>query len=63
MYLRIEIPQSKQFVPRRGEGELAIARDSNIRNKIVVTGQPLLGFPVTSRGVILGQLPANQRLV
>lgn len=34
---RVEVPQSQGLVPRCGKSELAIGRDDNVRDEVVVT--------------------------
>ena len=38
-FASVEVPETKSVIPRRGEGELAIGRDDDIRDKVVVPMQ------------------------
>ena len=58
---RVEVPQTEGLVPRGREGELAVRRDGNVRDKVVVAVEDLLGE--TERGVISGELPDDDGLV
>lgn len=57
----VEVPESEGLVPRRGQGELAVRRDNDVRDKVVVAVQDLLGE--AERRVVPGELPDNGGLV
>ena len=58
----VEVPQSESVVPGGREGELAVGRNDDVRHKVVVTVQDLLG--VTVLGVrVSGELPLDDSLV
>ena len=57
-----KIPQSQGLVPWAGEGKVTIRWQDNVTDKVVVTGETLLGDTIVV-GVVTGQLPYNQRLV
>lgn len=58
---RVEVPKSEGLVPRGREGELAVGGDDNVRDKVVVAVQDLLGE--AERRVVPGELPDNDGLV
>jgi hypothetical protein len=57
----VQVPKTEGVVPRRGEGELTVGRDDNVRDKVVVAVQDLLGE--TKRRVVPGELPDDDGLV
>ena len=57
----VEVPETEGVVPGRGKGKLAIRRDNNIRNEVVVAVENSLG--VTIRIFVARQLPDNNGLV
>ena len=57
----VEVPQPQGLVPRGGKGELTVRRDDNVRNKVVVAVEDLLG---EAKGrIVPGELPDNDGLV
>jgi hypothetical protein len=58
---RVQVPKTESLVPRRGQGELSVGGDDNVRDKVVVAVEDLLGE--TERCVVSGQLPNNDCLV
>ena len=57
----VKVPETKGVVPRRGEGELAVRGDDNIRDEVVVAGEDALGEAVLV--LVTGQLPDDDGLV
>jgi hypothetical protein len=57
----VEVPQTKCVVPRRGKGELAVRRDNNVGNEVIVSMQDAFGVSVCV--IVAGQLPYNDCLV
>lgn len=57
----VEVPETQGLVPRRREGELAVRRDHDVRHKVVVAVENLLGE--AKRRLVAGELPDNDRLV
>jgi len=57
----VEVPETEGVIPGRGKGELAIGRDNNIGNKVVVAMENSLG--ITVRIFVACQLPDNDGLV
>ena len=57
----VQVPETQGLVPRGGEGELAVGRDDNVRNKVVVAVEDALGVAVV--GVIARQLPDDDGAV
>jgi hypothetical protein len=58
---RVEVPEAESLVPGRGEGELAVRGDDNVRDKVVVAVEDLLGE--TKVAVVTGELPDDDGLV
>ena len=57
----VEVPQTESVVPRGRKRELAVRRDDNVRDKVVVAVEDALGVAV---GVLItGQLPDNDGFV
>lgn len=48
----VEVPQAEGVVPGRGEGELAVGRDDDVRDKVVVAVED--SFRVAERIIIAG---------
>ena len=42
----VQVPKAEGVVPRRGESELAIRGDDNVRHKVVVTVENTLGVAI-----------------
>lgn len=57
----VQVPETQSVVPRRGEGELAIGRDDDVRDKVIMTMKNSLGVAI--RILIASKLPDNDRLV
>lgn len=57
----VEVPKAESMVPRRGERELAVRGDDDVRDEVVVSVEDALGVSV--RLLITGQLPDNDGLV
>ena len=57
----VQVPQTQSLIPRGRQGKLAVGRDGNVRDKVVVAVQDLLGE--TKVGVIPGELPDDEGLV
>jgi len=57
----VEVPETEGLVPRRREGELAVRRDDNVRDEVVVAVEDLLGE--AERRLVTGELPDNDGLV
>lgn len=43
---RVEVPEAECMVPGRREGELAVRRDDDVRDKMVVATKNALGITV-----------------
>lgn len=57
----VEVPEAEGVIPGRRQSELAVRRDNDIRNEVVVAMKDALGVAV---GVLVaGQLPDNDSLV
>ena len=57
----IEVPEAEGVVPRRREGKLAIRRDDNIGDEVVMSVEDTLG--VTVRVLFTSQLPDDDSLI
>lgn len=57
----VQVPETKSVIPRCGEGELAIGRDDDIRDEVVVSVQNT--FWIAIRSLVTGQLPDDDGLV
>ena len=57
----VEVPQTKGVIPGGREGELAVGRDNDIRDEVVVAVEDALGVPIAL--FIAGQLPDDDGLV
>jgi hypothetical protein len=57
----VQVPETKGLVPGSGQSELAVGRDNNILNKMVVASESLTGNTVA--GLISGKVPDNNALV
>ncbi len=57
----VQVPETEGLVPRSGEGELAVGRDDNVRDEVVVAVEDALG--VTVVGVIARELPDDDGAV
>lgn len=57
----VEVPETQGLVPRGGEGELAVGRDDNVRDEVVVAVEDALGVAVV--GVVARQLPDDDGAV
>lgn len=57
----VEVPETEGVVPRRGEGELAVGRDDNVRDEVVVAVEDALG--VAELVLVARQLPDDDGLV
>lgn len=57
----VEVPKTEGMVPRGGKGKLAVRRDNDIGNEMVVAMENSLG--VTVRILVASQLPNNDTLV
>lgn len=58
---RVEIPETEGVVPRGRERELAVRRDDDVRHKVVVAVEDLLGVTVVD--VIARELPDDDGVV
>lgn len=57
----VQVPETESVVPGRREGELAIRRDDNIGDKVVVAVENSLGVAI--RVLIAGQLPDDDGFI
>lgn len=57
----VQVPETEGLVPRRRKGELAVRRDDDVRDEVVVAVENLLGE--TERRLVAGELPDNDGLV
>jgi hypothetical protein len=57
----VKIPETEGVVPGRGECELAVRGDDNVRNKVIVSMENSFWVPV--RVFVSGKLPDDDRLV
>lgn len=57
----VQVPETESLVPRRRERKLAVGRDGDVRDKVVVTVEDLFGE--TKVGVVSGELPDDEGLV
>ncbi len=57
----MEIPKSEGVVPRGRQGELAVRRDDNVGNKVVMAVQN--SFWVSVRVFVAGELPHDDSFV
>lgn len=57
----VEVPETESLVPRRGESELAVRRDDNVGDEVVVAVEDLLGE--TERRLVTRELPDDDGLV
>lgn len=57
----VEVPETEGLVPRRRESELAVRRDDNVRDEVVVAVEDLLGE--AERRLVAGELPDDDGLV
>ena len=57
----VKIPKTEGVVPGRGESELAVGGDDDVRHEVVVAVKDALG--VTVGLVVTGELPDDDRLV
>lgn len=57
----VQVPQAEGVVPGRGEGELAVRGDDDVRNEVVVAAKN--AFWVTVRVLVARQLPDNDGFV
>jgi hypothetical protein len=57
----VEVPQAEGLVPRRRERELAVRRDDDVRDKVVVAVEDLLGE--AERRLVARELPDDDGLV
>lgn len=59
----VQVPETKSFIPGRGEGELTVGGDDDVRNEVVVPVQDF--FRKTDGGSIGAprELPDNDCLV
>lgn len=56
-----QVPKTEGVIPRSGKGELAVGRDDDVGNEVVVTVENALW--VTERVLISGQLPDDDGFV
>jgi hypothetical protein len=57
----VEVPEAESVIPGSREGELAVGRDNDIRDEVVVAVEDALGVPIAL--IIAGQLPDDDGLV
>ena len=57
----VQVPKTEGMVPRCGESELAVGRDNDVGNEVVVSVKN--AFWVTERVLISGQLPDDDGFV
>ena len=57
----VEVPEAESVIPRSRKGELAIGRDNDIRDEVVVAVEDSLGVAVAL--IVAGQLPDDDGLV
>lgn len=57
----VQVPETEGLVPRGREGELAVRRDDDVRDEVVVAVEDLLGE--TERRLVAGELPDDDGLV
>ena len=57
----VKVPKAECVIPGRGESELAIGRDDNIGNEVVVAVEDALGVAILI--LITRELPDNDGLV
>lgn len=57
----VEVPETEGLVPRRREGELAVRRDHDVRDEVVVAVEDLLGE--AERALLARKLPDDDGLV
>ena len=57
----VEVPKAESVIPRSREGELAIGRDNDIRDEVVVAVEDSLGVAVAL--FVASQLPDDDGLV
>ena len=57
----VKVPKTECVIPRRGESELAIGRDDNIGNEVVVAVEDALGVAVSV--FVTSQGPDDDSLV
>ena len=57
----VEVPETEGVVPRRGEGELAVRGDDDVRDEVVVAVEDALRVAVLI--LVTGELPDDDRLV
>ena len=57
----VQVPKAESVVPGRGQSELAVGRDDNVRDEVVVSVEDTLG--VTVLVFVTGQLPYDDGLV
>ena len=57
----VKIPKTEGVVPGRGENELAVGGDDDVRHEVVVAVEDALGVSVLL--VVAGELPDNDSLV
>lgn len=57
----VQVPETESVIPGRGESELAVGRDNDIGDKVVVSVKDALGVAV--RVLVASQLPDNDGLV
>lgn len=57
----VQVPETEGLVPRGREGELAVRRDDDVRDEVVVAVEDLLGE--TERRLVAGKLPDDDGLV
>jgi len=56
-----QVPKTEGVIPRSGKGELAVRRDDDVGNEVVVSVEN--AFWVTERVLIPGQLPDDDGFV
>lgn len=57
----VKVPETESVVPRRGQGELAIGGDDDVRDEVVVSVQNAFWIAVCI--LVTGQLPDDDSLV
>lgn len=57
----VQVPETERLVPRRRKSELAVRRDHDVRHKVVVAVQDLLGVAVVV--LVARELPDDDGLV
>ena len=57
----VQVPKAESVVPGRGQSELAVGRDDNVRDEVVVAVEDALRVAVLI--LVTGELPDDDRLV